>query len=127
MGACLMDAKYVAAVFVDAINSHDVEALCLLMTDNCMFTDACGRTHHSVDSLRKAWHDTFRWFPDYQIRIERIVVDGQFVVLIGSTRAKADSEQCSAIPTVWTAEIEDNRVSSWRVYAESTFNAPLQN
>jgi ketosteroid isomerase-like protein len=111
-----MDAKYVAAVFVDAINSHDVEALCLLMTDNHVFTDACGRTHHSVDRLRQAWQDTFRWFPDYQIRIERFVIDGQFVVLIGNTRAKADSEHCSAIPTVWTAEIEGNRISSWQVY-----------
>jgi ketosteroid isomerase-like protein len=111
-----MDAKYVAAVFVDAINSHDVEALCLLMTDNHVFTDACGRTHHSVDSLRKAWQDTFRWFPDYQIRIERFVIDGQFVAMIGSTSAKPNSESCSAIPTVWTAEIAVNRVSSWQVY-----------
>ena len=123
-----MDAKHIAAVFVDAINTHDVEALCLLMTDDHVFTDACGRTHNSVDSLRQAWLDTFRWFPDYQIRIDRFVVDGQFVVMIGSTSAKPNSEHCSAIPTVWTAEIEGNRVHAWRVYMNTMpVNAPLQN
>ena len=116
-----MEAKHIATVFVDAINSHDVEALCLLMTDCHVFVDSCGRRFSDSAAMRQAWRDTFRWFTHYRIEVERIIVDGNFVVMIGTANGMTPANECWSMPSVWTAKIEGSRVSEWRVYADSAF------
>lgn len=113
-----MEAKYIAVTFVDAINSHDVAALALLMSDTHVLVDTQGKRLQGCDILRAAWRDFFVWFPDYHIEIERIVVDGDFVVLIGSASGTYSDNSRWSIPTVWTAQICGCRVSEWRVYAD---------
>jgi ketosteroid isomerase-like protein len=114
-----MEAKHVATVFVDAINSHDVEALCLLMTECHVFVDSCGRRFSDSAAMRQAWRDTFRWFANYRIEVERIIVDCNFVVLIGTANGTTPTNECWSMPSVWTAQIEGSRISEWRVYADS--------
>lgn len=90
-----MDSKHVAIAFVDAINSRDRQALAQLMANSC------GLDIHHIESLL-----------DYKIAIERIIIDGDTVVLIGTAQGT-----CNAIPSIWKAKIQNGKIVDWTSYS----------
>jgi hypothetical protein len=92
-----MDIKHIAVAFVDAINSRDTEALAQLMEKTCGLD-----IQHIAKDL------------DFKISIERIVVDGDTVLMIGTAHGT-----CNAIPTIWKAEIQVGKIVDWTSYSSS--------
>jgi stress response protein SCP2 len=89
----LMDIrKLVAVAFVDAVNTQDFEAM------QTLFVGVC--PNKGIERLT-----------EFRISVERILVDGDLVVMIGE--ARKDEER---IPATWTAQIFGCKVVDWQVY-----------
>jgi ketosteroid isomerase-like protein len=76
----------------------------------------------------KTWD--FAMVPDYWIKVDRIVSEGNAVILFGSAGgtfvAKGGMmkpENKWETPAVWRALVKDERVAEWRVYCD---NEPIR-
>jgi ketosteroid isomerase-like protein len=117
----------IAAVldFFEAINSHDVDKLCALMSEDHVFVDALGNKVQGRESMRKAWAGYFQWFPDYRISHEEIFSNGEIVAAFGSAegtyapKGNPAKENHWAAPAAWKAVVRQGMVQEWRVFADN--------
>ena len=56
----------VVIAFNDAINTHDVDRLAALMTDDHRFIDSAGQVVDGKQACVEAWRGFFAAFPDYR-------------------------------------------------------------
>ena len=64
-----MDASVATVLrFIEAVNAHDVNALCDLMTEDHTFVDSLGKTERSREHMRNAWHGYLDMFPDFLLQ-----------------------------------------------------------
>lgn len=124
----------VALAFVEAINSRQPGHLAELMTDNHKFIDTDGNSVQGKVAMGEAWRRYYALFPDYALSIDQAIVREDLVILTGSSSgnlsdhgkktlmrpngspAQAGDFQGRAI---WTARIEGDLVSEWRVYPDT--------
>jgi ketosteroid isomerase-like protein len=115
----------VALAFVGRINSHDVEGLVALMTEDHCFVDGLGQTVRGRERMKTSWAGYFNWFPDYSVKIDDVLSKGNVVGLFGTARGtySVSGELLPAnhwdIPAAWKAVIRSACVSEWRVYADN--------
>jgi ketosteroid isomerase-like protein len=115
----------VALAFVDRINCHDVAGLVALMAEDHRFVDGLGQELRGREQMEQGWRGYFAWFPDYSIRVDNALSDGNVVVLLGmaqgtyATNRDAPPENHWEIPAAWKAVIQNERVAEWRVYADN--------
>ena len=115
----------VALAFVDRINCHDVAGLVALMAEDHRFVDGLGQELRGREQMEQGWRGYFAWFPDYSIRVDNALSDGNVVVLLGmaqgtyATNRNAPPENHWEIPAAWKAVIQNERVAEWRVYADN--------
>ena len=127
--APMLSATQTAQRFVAHINSHDVDAIAALLTSDHCFIDSLGGEARGREALRHGWHQYFRMVPDYRIDVERVLVDGSHVVLLGVARGtySADgalhAENAWSTPAALRALIRDDLVAEWQVYAD---NEPIR-
>lgn len=101
--------------FVECINAGDPEALKAHQTEDFAFTDMSGE----VTRGRQGWEDYFTSYPDYRIHVERVLIGGEGVAIIGRTTGSHVSQEVEEHETVlWTAEIRGGLVSEWRIYTD---------
>jgi len=55
--------------FVEAINDHNVDKICSLITDEHKFIDSQGNVTLGKEQMRAGWIGYFQLFPDYKIEI----------------------------------------------------------
>lgn len=119
----------VAAAFVTRINAHDVAGLCELMTEDHVFIDALDNRVVGREAMRTGWKQYFALVPDYWIKVDAVFQDAGTIALFGragGTYAGRLSEDQSGqweVPAAWLAEVPDDRVPRWRVYAD---NLPMR-
>jgi ketosteroid isomerase-like protein len=115
--------------FVERINAHDLAGIVALLAPDHRFVDSLGAAFEGRETLRAGWAGYLRMVPDYAIELERVVADGDEVVLIGSARGTysrdgalhpADSWRT---PAAWLARVERGLLAEWRVYAD---NEPIR-
>ena len=115
----------IALAFVDRINRHDVAGLAALMTEDHRFVDGLGQEVVDRKQMEQGWHSYFSWFPDYSIKVDHALSDGNVVALLGSAHGtysasrNAPAENHWEIPAAWKAVIRDERVAEWHVYADN--------
>ena len=115
----------VALGFVDRINRHDLSGLVALMTEDHCFVDGLGQEMRGREEMEKGWLGYFAWFPDYSIKVDDVMSNGNVVAMFGSaqgTYAGKGSLLAEAhweIPAAWKAVLRNDRVSEWRVYADN--------
>jgi len=115
----------VALAFVDRINCHDVAGLVALMAEDHRFVDGLGQELRGREQMEQGWRGYFAWFPDYSIRVENALSDGNVVVLLGmaqgtyATNRNAPPDNHWEIPAAWKAVIQNERIAEWRVYADN--------
>src|SRR5437868_3664906 len=80
-----MEPSEVARRFVEAINAHDVDAVCALMTEDHRFIDSLGEAFVGRDVMRAGWMHYFGMVPDYTICVDESFQSGPAVALFGST------------------------------------------
>ena len=124
-----MERTAVARQFVDAINSHDLNAICALMTEGHRFVDSLGAVFESRDAMRVGWSHYFRMVPDYTIHVDHCFENGPRVVLLGTaggtyTRDGVLREEGRwSTPAAFCAIVEQELIAEWHVYAD---NEPIR-
>jgi ketosteroid isomerase-like protein len=111
--------------FVEAINRHDVKGLVALMTEDHCFVDGLGEVVRGRERMEKGWVGYFGWFPDYCVRVDEILSNGNMVGLFGtaqgtySVNGKLLPENHWEIPAAWKAVVQGGHISEWHVYADN--------
>ena len=124
-----MNAETVIHRFVDAINAHDIDAIYDLMTDDHCFIDTGGSVVEGRDEMNKSWIGYFNMVPDYKIKISEVLLAEATVILLGiasgtyTTDGILKSENFWETPAAWRAEVEEDKVSEWQIYAD---NEPIR-
>ena len=113
-----MDAGPVFRQFVAAINGHDIEALTSLMAPDHVFVDSAGNRVQGAESMRAGWLGYFAMCPDYWIRVENLLSEGETALATGAAGGTIDGIAWQT-PAAWQAIISGGRVSEWRVFADN--------
>jgi len=119
----------VAHAFVKAINHRDIDKLSELMSDDHRFVDSLGTVVQGREKMRDGWAGYFRMVPDYTATVDETFSEGAIVVMLGSaegTYAKDGQllpENFWRTPAAWRAQIKDEKIAEWRVYAD---NEPIR-
>jgi ketosteroid isomerase-like protein len=107
--------------FVDCINTHDVEGLAALMSDDHVFIDAQGNKVRGKEAMTAGWHGYFEWFPDYRIEISDVFQNDEMLAMFGfaggSLKGNADAKW--RLPAAWKTIVKNGRVAFWQVYADT--------
>ena len=101
-----------------AINSHDVAALAALMAEEHVFVDSLGNRVTGAKSMEAGWRGYFAMCPDYWIRGDHVMPEGETVLAAGEAGGTIDGETWR-IPAAWKAVIREERVVEWQVYADN--------
>ena len=75
--------KQIIQDFDEAINEHNVDKICSLMTDAHTFIDSHGNEVVGKEKMRAGWIGYFQLFPDYKIEIAEIFLNGDCVAAFG--------------------------------------------
>ena len=126
-----MVAKDIVLKFIERINSQDIELMCDLMTEQHRFIDALDNVINGREQMRQGWLGYFKMVPDYQILCEELFENGNVIAAFGSAGSTYSPEDGGRlleenrwrVPAAWRAEVEDNLISEWRVYAD---NEPIR-
>jgi ketosteroid isomerase-like protein len=112
--------------FVNAINEADPEKIVSLLTDDHIFIDSQDNRVTGKDNLRLAWTGYFGLIKDYRIEINETIENKSAVYMTGyacGNCIKSDNEGPFVpwrIPAAWRAEIRDNKIRSWQIYADNS-------
>ena len=86
--------------FAAAINSHDLEKIAAMMSDDHTFIDAHGNEMAGKETMKAGWASYFGLFPDYYIEIEQILGEGDLAAAYGYAGA-GTGEEAWKIPAAW--------------------------
>ncbi|MFC0112464.1 nuclear transport factor 2 family protein [Kibdelosporangium aridum] len=110
------DPTVVAARFNDSINRRDVEELAKLMSEDHRFIDSETNTVSGKQACLEAWRGFFDSFPDYRNIFTSLTAKDAVVTIVGYSEC---SEPSLAGPALWTARIQGEKVTEWRVYTDT--------
>jgi ketosteroid isomerase-like protein len=104
--------------WVAAINNHDVNALTELMSPEFVFVDSLGNRVDGAGPMESGWQNYFAMCPDYWIRLDHAMSEGDTVLAAGEAGGTIDGESWRT-PAAWKAVIRDGSVLEWRVFADN--------
>ena len=114
----------IVRLFNEAINRHDVEALCSFMAPDHAFIDAGGRVTTGVETMKKGWKDFFRMFPDYHNEMSGFLQNGNTIMAYGRAAGTYNGtrglvpENRITMPAAWKAVIQNGLIREWQVFAD---------
>jgi ketosteroid isomerase-like protein len=114
-----MNSGEILEQWLAAINHHDVTALAALMSADHLFVDSLGNRVEGASSMAAGWRGYFAMCPDYWIRRDHALAEGETILAAGEAGGTIDCESWR-IPAAWKAVIRDGRVVEWRVFADNT-------
>ena len=104
--------------FLAAINFHDVDSLTALMSDDFLFVDSLGNRVNGATTMKSGWQTYFSMCPDYWVRADDIMANGEAVLLSGEAGGTIDGVAWR-IPSAWKAVVNDGQIREWRVFADN--------
>src|SRR5208283_2706310 len=101
--------------FVSAINEHNVDKICSLMTDDHRFIDSQGNETVGKEKMRGGWIGYFQLFPDYKIEIAEMFISGDTVAAFGfaggTFQGHGDRKENSwRLPASWKGVITNGKI-----------------
>lgn len=121
----IMSNQTVFENFVLQINDHNVDGIIALMSDDFIFTDAQGIHFEGKENLKKSWEAYFKLFPDYKITINNLSENATVFLASGTAEGtyggarNASGDNYWNIPAAWRAEIDNAKVKSWQIFADT--------
>jgi hypothetical protein len=119
----------VVRAFIVRINAHDSEGLLELMSPSYVFIDSLGQ-RFPYAMARDGWVQYFAMVPDYWIRVDEALSDGNVVAVFGQAGGtlvlpgqERRAENRWEAPAAWRAIVQEGKVIEWRVYCD---NEPLR-
>jgi ketosteroid isomerase-like protein len=97
---------------------RDVTALASLMPADHVFIDSRGNRAEGVATMETGWRGYFAMCPDYWVRADHTMAEGDTVLLAGEAGGTIDG-QSWRIPAAWKAVIRDGKVAEWHVFADN--------
>ena len=113
------EAISIAQAFNECITNQDIDGLSVLMTENHVFIDRAGESHGPKSQMVKNWKHFFQMFPLYKNTFEKITTSGDHVYIRGFAYWSAEEPYD---PVIWTATLENNLISEWRIYEDTPEN-----
>src|SRR4030095_8752048 len=119
------NSEEVVKAYINKINSHDIDGLISLISEDHTFIDSMGINTHGKENMRSAWDTYLTFFPDYTINAKEMICKNGMVAVFGTakgtlaTDGKILPENSFEIPASWTAVVKDRKISVWRVYADN--------
>ena len=101
-----------------AINGHDVSALTALMAEDHVFVDSLGNRVAGARSIEAGWRGYFATCPDYWIREDCSMAEGERMLVAGEAGGTIDGQSWRT-PAAWKVVIRDGRVVEWHVFADN--------
>jgi ketosteroid isomerase-like protein len=101
-----------------AINGHDVSALAALMAEGHVFVDSLGNRVDGATSMERGWRGYLAMCPDYWVRPEHLMREGETVLVAGEAGGTIDGEAWRT-PFAAQAAIRGGKVAEWRVFADN--------
>lgn len=122
-------ATEIAQKFVKAIHAHDTDGLTKLMSSDHVFVDSLGN-RAPASAMRSGWQGYFTMVPDYWIKVDQIVSEGNVIFLCGSAGGTfvpkggmMKPENKWETPAVLRAVLKEGKIAEWRVYCD---NEPIR-
>ena len=109
----------IVQAFNSCINNQDIDGLSDLMAENHTFIERDGKSHGSKQHMVEAWKEFFKMFPRYKNTFTKIGTIDNLVSVLGFAYW-SEKETCD--PVIWTALVENNLISEWRIYEDSSEN-----
>jgi len=119
--------------FIAAINRRAPSRIFSLMTADHTLIDSSGGIRSGRENVAAGWEEYFCMFPDYKIRVERILGDKNLVAVFGSASGTYNGkrglvpENRIEMPAAWKAVVKEGKVRLWQVYADWTEGARIIN
>lgn len=113
------DPKLTVLQFNEYINNQDIEDLANLMADNYQFIDSRDVVHDGKETNVEGWLNFFYQFPDYLNHFSFVESRDNIVFVIGHSTC---SDKRLDGPAIWTAKVENDLVTEWRVYLDTPEN-----
>lgn len=104
--------------FVTAINGHDLKALAALMTTDHTFVDSAGNRVRGATVMEAGWRSYFAMCPDYWIRADHVVADGNTALAAGEAGGTIDDVEWRT-HAAWRALVDEGKVVEWQVFADN--------
>jgi ketosteroid isomerase-like protein len=104
--------------FADAINRHDMAALLAAMTPDHLFVDTLGNRVQGQAIMAQGWQGYFAMCPDYWIRIDQAIAEGEVVLAAGTAGGTIDGTAWQT-PAAWKAVVHGECVAQWWVFADN--------
>src|SRR5262249_48080345 len=108
----------VVELWLAAINARDVDRLTALAADDLLFVDSLGNSLLGAATMKGAGTAYFKVCPDYWVRADRVMADGDTLLLAGEAGGTIDGVAWR-IPSAWKAVVSDGRIREWRVFADN--------
>jgi ketosteroid isomerase-like protein len=106
--------------FIARINARDARGLVALCTPAHVFVDSLGSRLSDRAHLERGWAGYFSLFPDYRIEVERMMSDGELVLLQGwASATHSKTGRSWRIPAAWRAVVAGELIAEWQVYADN--------
>ena len=110
--------------FANAINEHNVDKICSLMTDNHRFIDSEGNQTAGKEQMRRGWIGYFQLFPDYKIEVTEIFFNDDTVAAFGFASGTFQGQSNRTdnywrLPAAWKAVIKNGKIDLWQVFADA--------
>ena len=112
------DPKFTALQYNEYINNRDLEGITALMSDDHRFIDTKNRVENK-EQMKISWNEFFTEYPDYKNIFHTVISRGNFVILLGHSEC---SEPALDGPAIWTAKVENNLISEWRIFDDTEEN-----
>src|SRR5258708_39788933 len=113
-----MNPAEILKLWLAAINSHDVSALASLMAPDHVLVDSLGHRVEGAKSMEGGWRGYLVMCPDYWIRGDHAMAEGETMVIAGEGGGTIDGESWRR-PAAWKMVIRDGRVLEWQVFADN--------
>ena len=110
--------------FITAINSHNIDLINEMMSDDHKFTDSLGSVYRGKELMSQGWRNYLKMFPDYKIDIDEIYNDVDKVMFTGKASGtyyvdKAAKENHWEITAAWRAVVINNMIKEWQVFGDN--------
>jgi hypothetical protein len=88
------------------------------MAADHVFVDSLGNRVDGAKSMEAGWQGYFAMCPDYWIRGDHAMAEGETMLMAGEAGGTIDGEAWRT-PAAWKVVIRDGRVVEWQVFADN--------
>lgn len=118
--------KQIVLEFIKRINEHDVDGIMQLLSSDYQFVNAAGERFSDRNFIRDTWRAQFKNHPDYHIRAQHVLADGDAVGVFGVSSGtyapdgEMRDEDKWEVPSAFLVMSRDGLVTYFESFADAS-------